>query len=681
MYPARIRGGTLRTMSPSERVLDLRRTLERAIERYYVDDAPEISDTEYDMLLRELTDLEAAHPELVTPDSPTQRIGAPPQKGFAPHTHSRPMLSLDNAFTEEELRAFDERIRKVLGREEIEYFVELKFDGLSMALQYEDGRLILAATRGDGTTGETVTHNARTVHGIPLQLPLKVQGRLEVRGEVLMLKSVFERLNRARAERGEQVFANPRNAASGGMRQLDSRLTAQRRLSFFAYSIAEGAETVTSQSEAMANLASLGFGTRSEAQLCMGIEAVVARVAALQELRASLPFGIDGVVIKVNSFAEQAEMDFTSRFPRWAIAYKFAAEEAFSIVEAVTFQVGRTGAVTPVAELQPVQVGGVTVRRATLHNMSELTRKDVRVGDTVIIRRAGDVIPEVVGPDLSRRPTHAVPVPTPARCPECDTELIQDEGMVVLRCPNRHCPAQISAKLVHFASRLALDIESLGEKQVDRFVELGYLSDLPSIYRLPQHRAALVELDRMGESSTQRLIDAILASKTRPLDRLLFGLGIRFVGDRTARDLARRFGTLAAFRGASYEDLIGIADIGPRTAEEIASWLQDDSNQSMLDELLALGVQPEEETGPTGDLFAGQTLVFTGKLETLDRTDAETLVVRLGGNAGGSVSSKTSLVVAGPGAGSKLAKAEQLGVKVISEADFIAMLPPGLIDS
>lgn len=662
-------------MNVAERAAFLRGEIERHNRLYYVFDAPEIGDTEYDRLFHELKQIEEEHPELRSPDSPTQRVGVAPLDRFEQHRHLAPMLSLDNAFGEEELRAFDERVRKGLGREKVRYFCELKFDGLSMSLTYEDGLLVRATTRGDGTTGEVVTPNARTVRGIPLRLTEPIPGTIEVRGEVVMFRAVFDEVNRERQARGESPFVNPRNAAAGGMRQLDSRLTAQRKLSFFAYGAIPADNLAESQSALMAKLRELGFAVRQEGRVCEGFDELWAFTEKVQSMRAALPFGIDGAVLKVDRFDEQDALGMTARGPRWATAYKFPAEQAFTTLVRVFNQVGRTGTVTPVAELEPVFVGGVTVSRATLHNYEDLARKDVREGDTVIIQRAGDVIPEVVGAVLEKRIGDPPRPQPPTVCPECGTELVRTEGYIAIRCPNRQCPAQVSAKLIHFASRLAMDIEGLGEKQIVRFLELGYLSDLPSVYRLHRHRSALVELDRMGEQSVTKLLAAIEDSKTRPLNRFIYALGIRFVGDRTAGDLAREFRTLENLRRADYEQLLAVPDIGPRTASEIQEWFEEPENQALLDGLLAEGVAPVEGEAPVGDLFAGQTLVFTGKLEHMAREAAEALVIKLGGKASGSVSKLTTTVVAGPGAGSKLAKAEQLGIPVISEQEFLEMLP------
>ncbi len=674
-------------MDSAARAAELRSTLEQANYRYYVLDAPDMSDSEYDRLFRELVDIETANPELRTPDSPTQRVGTLPVTGFTPHRHLVPMLSLDNAFGEDEVRQFDDRVRRYLGTEgPIEYFAELKFDGASMSLTYEDGLLTIAATRGDGTTGENVLPNAKTIRGIPLRLRETLLGRIEVRGEVVMLKSVFDELNAEKSERGEQVFANPRNAAAGGLRQLDSRQTSERKLNFFAYGV--GAvelglppnELVELQSAALKYLQELGFAIRSEYKVSKGIDGIIEFIQWVGSARPSLPFGIDGVVIKVNSKDLQEQLGNTARGPRWAIAYKFPAEQAFTKLNRIFVQVGRTGNVTPVADLEPVYVGGVTVSRATLHNFDDVERKDVREGDTVIVQRAGDVIPEVVGPVLEKRSPDAVRAMPPTVCPACETPLVRLEGLVFLKCPNsKGCPAQLSSAFKHFVGRKMMDIEGLGEKQIDRFLDLGYLTDLASIYRLKERREDLVGLDRMGESSVENVLSAIEESKTRPLPRLLFALGIPDVGERSAQDLARAFGNLERIRKLTRDDLVLVDGIGDKTARGIEQWLEDEDNQKLLNDLLEAGVAPVEAEAPISDIFEGKTFVFTGKLEKFTREDAEASVMKMGGKAAGSVSAKTHYVVAGPGAGSKLAKAEQLGVAILNEDEFLAMLPEGTL--
>lgn len=666
-------------MSLSERAAELRAQLERANYLYYVLDQPELSDSEYDRLFRELQDLEQEHPDLRTPDSPTQRVGVAPVTNFPQHKHLVPMLSLDNAFGADELRAFDERVKKVLGNKDVEYNAELKFDGLSISLTYQDSLLSVATTRGDGEVGEVVTPNAKTVRGVPLRLRKDVPSVIEVRGEVIMFKENFEKLNMSRAEKGEQVYANPRNAGAGSLRQLDSRITAERKLNFFTYGFGQAPALAETQSGLLDECVELGFAVRKERAVLKGANELLEYLKVWEDRRASLPFAIDGIVIKVNKLDEQEALGFTSRGPRWAIAYKFPAEQAFTKLRSIFAQVGRTGAVTPVADLEPVIVGGATVSRATLHNYEDLHRKDVREGDTVLVQRAGDVIPEVLGPVLDKRPKDACIPEEPTHCPECGQPLTHLEGQVALICTNKACPAQVAAKFRHFVSRGAMDIEGFGEKLIDRFLELALLTDLPSIYRLKDHREELIELDRMGEQSVDNLLRGIEASKDRPLAKFLFGLGIRFVGDRGAYELATHFRTLDALRHADYDQILAVPDVGPRTASEIQEWFEDEHNQAMLDELLALGVKPQEGEAPASDLLNGQTYVFTGTLHRMSREEAEELVVRLGGKAAGSVSKATSFVVAGPGAGSKLTKAEQLGVPVLTEDEFFEKLPKDVL--
>ncbi|ARU45130.1 hypothetical protein CCB81_09555 [Armatimonadetes bacterium Uphvl-Ar2] len=667
-------------MNAAERAAWLRDELHRHNRLYYVDNAPEISDTEYDGLLRELSDLETAHPELLTPDSPTQTVGVAPVAAFGEVRHRVPMLSLDNAFDEAELQAFDQRVRRFLAQDEpVRYVVELKLDGVSLSLTYEDGLLTQAATRGDGTTGEMVTANARTVRGVPLRLAGAAPGLIEIRGEVLMTRADFARLNEEKLARGETPFVNPRNAASGGLRQLDSRLTRERRLRFFGYTFGaiEGPAVPEDQSARLAWLREMGVPVAAHAEECPDIESVIQAIARVQAQRPDLPFDIDGVVIKVADGALRERLGDTARGPRWAIAYKFPAEQAMTRMHAITWQVGRTGLVVPVAELDPIYVGGVTISRATLHNPSELRRKDVRVGDTVIVQRAGDVIPEVVGPVLERRPDGTEPVPVPTECPVCGTPLLYGEGDILLRCSNkRACPAQLLAGLIHFVSRGAMDIAGLGEKQIQFFLDKGWISDIPSLYELGRHREAMVNEPGLGQQSVDNILAAIEESKTRPLSRVIIGLGIRFVGEKTSIDLATAFGNLDALAEADEARLQAVPDIGERTAAEIVTWFADDESQTLLERLKAHVNPTLADLEPLGDQFAGQTVVFTGKLETMTREEAEAYVRRHGGTPAGSVSKKTNLVVYGPGAGSKLAKAEQLGVPLMTESEFCEQYRP-----
>lgn len=666
-------------MDVRERISFLAATLEHHNRLYYQENRSEISDTEYDRLLRELQELEQAHPELADPNSPTKRVGSKPVDGFDQADHLVPMLSLDNAFSIEEVSAFVDRAKRGLADRGVAYFCEYKLDGASLSLSYENGRLVRALTRGDGATGEVVTENARTLRGVPLVLAEPVEGLVEIRGEVVMHREVFKQLNSERLDKGLQVFANPRNAAAGGLRQLDSRATAARQLNFYAYAMGAGDLGVGSQSELNRRLRSLGFAVQSSSVRLTELGEIERFLNQTLAERPNLPFEIDGVVIKLDDLADQQSLGSTARGPRWAIAYKFPAEQAYTRLNRVFWQVGRTGVLTPVADLEPVYVGGVTVTRATLHNFEDWVRRDVREGDTVVVRRAGDVIPEVVGAVLEKR-LPSFPEPSePSSCPVCDSALFRKPGEIYLRCQNRQCSAQTSAQIRHFVSRGAMDIEGLGEKLIDRLLDLGFLTDLPSIYRLHHAAAELADLDRMGAQSVGKLMEAIEASKTRALDKFLFGLGIPQVGEKASYDLARVFGSLDAIRKAHYDDLIVLNDIGPRTASEIEQYFEDDQNRQMLDDLLVLGVTPSEVKGPTDTTFAGKTVVFTGSLEKFDRSAAERLVIELGGKASGSVSSKTSLVVAGPGAGSKLVKAQELGVQVVDEDEFLAMLPAGLL--
>ena len=665
-------------MNPESRIHELRELIQYHNRRYYAEDSPEISDSEFDLLFQELLRLEREHPEFRTDDSPTQKVGFVPVGAFQPYQHRVPMLSLDNAFSEEDLRSFDMRVKRGLNTESVLYFCELKFDGASLSLTYDQGKLVQATTRGDGVAGEGITENARVVQGVPAEIEWK--SPIEIRGEVVMLKSVFEELNRKRIESGEQVFANPRNAASGGLRQIDSRMTADRKLTFFGYSVGFAEPDIAeSQSKTIDTLASWGVNVWREHCVCESIEDVIRFVNHIESIRAELPFGIDGVVVKVDSLELQAKLGSTARGPRWAIAKKFAAEQAFTLLRDISLQVGRTGVVTPVAELEPVSVGGVTVSRATLHNFDDLARRDVRVGDTVIIQRAGDVIPEVVGAVLEKRHADALPAAEPTHCPVCGTTLTRATGIVFLKCPNsKGCSAQLRGTLEHFVGRKMMDIEGLGEKQIERFLELGLLTNVASIYRLKEREAELLALDRMGEQSVSNLLKAIEDSKTRPLARLVFAFGIPEVGERTAQDLARAFGTLDQIQHAGAEQLIALDGFGPRTVEAIRGWFEDPDHISLLEDLKELGVAPPPDAKVEGGVFAGKTFVFTGKLERFTREAAEEVVQSLGAKASGSVSVKTHYVVAGPGAGSKLVKAEQLGVPVLSEEEFLQMLPEGV---
>ncbi len=665
--------------SPRQRVAELRRQINEHNVRYYVYDDPVISDTEYDALLRQLEALEAEHPELITPDSPTRRVGATPQSELATVRHRVPMLSLANAMNTDELRAFDERVRRALGTDApIEYVAEPKLDGVAVELTYEAGRLVQGSTRGDGFIGEDVTANLRTIRAIPLTLQGAVDPPrlLEVRGEVFMHYDEFEALNLRRADMGEPLFANPRNSAAGSLRQLDSRVTASRPLRFYCYGrgTIEGV-TFANQLEFLKTLPEWGIPVNLEYRCCEGIEEVIGFYKELEIRRKSLPYDIDGLVVKVNEFILQVELGERSRSPRWAIAGKFKAQQATTVVEEIEASVGRTGAVTPVAHLRPVNVGGVTVSRATLHNQDEIDRKDVRVGDTVLVQRAGDVIPEVVQVIREKRPAGARKYILPTTCLVCGHEVYRPPDEAIARCVNLGCPAQVQGRFLHFVSKSALDIDGLGEKLVAQLIETGKVKSLVDIYRLTYDD--LVDLERMGPKSAENLLIAIEASKETTFARFVYALGIRNVGEHLAAVLEKAYsGNLQRFITATREELEAINEVGPIVAEGIVRFIQDESNLAVIQALLAAGVQVllPETAEEVPALLAGQTFVFTGSLGRLTRQEAGATVERLGGRAASSVSKKTSYVVAGPGAGSKLEKARQLGVRVISEEEFLDLI-------
>ncbi|MBK1691530.1 NAD-dependent DNA ligase LigA [Ectothiorhodospira mobilis] len=670
--------------SARQRAAWLRRQLDHHDYRYYVLDDPEIPDAEYDALLRELRELEAAHPDLVTPDSPTQRVGGQPLEGFEPARHLQRMLSLDNAFDEAEVRAFDQRIRQRLDRDEaIPYAVEPKLDGLAVSLLYEGGRLVRGATRGDGTTGEDITANIRTLRAIPLHL--RGGGhprRMEVRGEVYMEKARFEALNARARARGEKVFVNPRNAAAGSLRQLDPRITARRPLSFFAYGVGflEGDPLAATQSGTLERLGEWGLRVCPQRDVVTGVEGCLAYYRRMQEARGDLPYEIDGVVYKVDDLRLQRELGQVSRAPRWAIAHKYPAQEQTTVLREVEFQVGRTGAVTPVARLEPVFVGGVTVSSATLHNMDEIRRKDVRTGDTVIVRRAGDVIPEVVGVVRDRRPPDAREITLPEACPVCGSAIVRPQGEAVARCSGGlYCPAQRREAIKHFASRRAMDIDGLGDKLVEQLVDRGLVSHVDDLYRLDA--ATLAGLERMGEKSAANLMAALEKSRHTTLARFIFALGIREVGEATARALAARFGRLDALMAADEADLMEVPDVGPKVAAHVAAFFAQPHNREVIQRLRAAGVHWEEAPAGEGRGDAapalpleGRTYVLTGTLQAMTREQAAARLRALGARVSGSVSKKTTAVIAGEAAGSKRDKAEALGVPVLDEPAFLRLI-------
>ncbi len=669
--------------SAAARVLELREQLEHHNYRYHVLDDPEVSDAEYDRLLRELKTLEDENPDLITPDSPTQRVGATPVSELQEVVHARPMLSLDNAFADEDVAAFDRRVRERLEDvEQIEYSAEPKLDGLAISFRYESGRLVQAATRGDGLRGEDVTHNVRTIKAVPTVLRGAPPKLLEVRGEVFMLIAGFKAMNQRALERGERTFVNPRNAAAGSIRQLDPRAAAGKPFDVFFYGVGETDWKLPARhSEALEQLKQWGLKISPLLKVVQGAAGCLQYYRDIGAKRATLPYEIDGVVYKVNRFVQQRELGFVARAPRWAIAHKFPAHEENTLVKGVEFQVGRTGALTPVARLEPVFVGGVTVSNATLHNMDEVRRKDVRIGDTVVIRRAGDVIPEVVKVIVERRPQDAREVELPAKCPVCGSAVEREEGEAVARCTGGlYCPAQRKEAIRHFAGRRALDIDGLGTRIIDQLVE----SD-PPLVRSPADlyeltASQLAALDRMGEKSAENLVNAIADSKKHAtLPRFLYGLGIRDVGEATAAALANHFGSLKELQEATEEQIQEVPDVGPVVAAHVYKFFQEQHNRDVIAALIRhvhLQAQARKAASGEGPL-AGKTFVLTGSLDSMSRDQASERIVALGGKVAGSVSKKTSYVVAGAEAGSKLAKAQELGVAVLDEKEFLKLLESG----
>uniref|UniRef100_E6PEP0 DNA ligase (NAD(+)) n=1 Tax=mine drainage metagenome TaxID=410659 RepID=E6PEP0_9ZZZZ len=661
-------------MTARERVDSLRAQLDEANYRYYVLDAPTIADARYDALMRELRELEEAHPELQSDLSPTRRVGAAPSTRFAPVEHGTPMLSLANAFSSEELRAFDERVRKLLGESEVGYICELKIDGLAVAVRYRDGAFVQGATRGDGRVGEEVTENLRVIPGVPLRLRERVSGPFEARGEIYLRRSDFNALNLRREREGAPRFANPRNAASGGLRQIDPLQTRERRLSFFAYTLVEPPSEIATQHAALERLRALGFPVNPNVRAAASIEEAVAFCEEWERRRDELDYEIDGVAIKVDRFDYQARLGTVARDPRWAVALKFKAREATTKLEDITVSVGRTGTLNPNAVLAPVEIGGITIRNATLHNEAYIASNDIRIGDTVIVVRAGDVIPRVVGPIRELRTGKERSFHLPTKCPVCGADVDRPEGEAMARCTNASCPAQLVERLRHFASRGAMDIEGLGDVLAEQLVSNGFVEEFADLYALDSTR--LAAMDRLGAKSASNLVAAIAASKERGLTRLLVGLGIRYVGEQTAAILARDFRTMAALAEADEAVLQRSEGIGPEVAASVRLFFEQKRNRAALEALAAAGVAMEERgSAPVADsALKGKRFVLTGTLATMTRDEAKAALDHLGARTSESVSAKTDYLVAGAEAGSKLQRARELDVPVLDEETFCTML-------
>jgi len=663
-------------MTPKKEIEKLRAELERHNRLYYLEAAPEISDFEFDQRLKRLGELEAAHPEYADPNSPSQRVGGAPMTGdFVTVIHDPPMLSIENAYTLEELHEWDARVKKGLGVDEVEYEAELKIDGVSIDLLYENGALARAATRGDGVRGDDVTVNVRTVRALPLKITTKLK-RVEVRGEIYISAGDFKILNDQLEEAGQPVLANPRNAAAGSLRQKDPKLVAQRRLSAFVYHlVATDDVRVASQSQAYEILESMGFPLNPKRDVFEGMAAVEAFIEAIREQRHSLTFDIDGIVIKVNRRAQQQELGATSKAPRWAIAFKYPPEAAETVVRAINLYVGRTGAVTPVAEFDPVHIGGTKVVNASLHNFDEVARKDVRVGDAIVVEKGGDIIPKVVDVLIAKRPAGTKPVALPTHCPACGEPLHRFEGEVAIRCINQGCPAIVRESLFHFGARKAMDIEGLGYQTITQLLDAGLITDYASLYELPE--AEVAKLPGKGELSARKLIEGIEKSKMAELSRVIFAIGIRMVGERAAKLLANRFGSIDALMNASAEELVEVDEIGPKVAESITFYFSVPANRERMAKMQRLGVAPAHVAAVRGDRLAGKTLVVTGTLARYSRDEIHKLIEREGGKPSGSVSAKTAYLVAGEAAGSKLEKARSLNVPILTEDEFLAMIGDG----
>jgi len=656
---------------PAREIETLRNQLRRHEHLYYVLDKPEITDAEYDELMRKLQALEAEHPDLATPDSPTRRVGGKAREGFVKVRHSSPMLSLDNALNEQELRDFDRRVRELLGSAEFRYAAELKMDGLSMAARFENGRFQEAVTRGDGEVGEDVTENARTIRSLPLTVPTALP-HFEVRGETVMNRRAFERLNAERDERGLSRFANPRNAAAGSLRVLEPQITASRRLDFYTYFfLVDGQPARPSHWESLEEMARLGFKVNPYRRLCASVDEALEFCAHWEAKREELPYEIDGVVLKVDSVEQQRRLGYTAKAPRWAVAYKYPARQAVTSVESIEVQVGRTGTLTPVARLKPVEVSGVTVSRATLHNEDEIERLGLQLGDAVVVERSGDVIPKVVR--VSAQGSYRRPFQMPTHCPICGGRVVREEGEAASRCVNTNCPARLKESILHFSSRGVMNIDGLGEALVDQLVDKGLVKSVADLYGLDVE--TLMQLERMGKKSANNLVRNIENSKRNPLPRVLTALGIRFVGERTAVFLAEAFGSLDRIVVADEDELQEAEEVGPKVAAAIVEFFGEPRNRELVERLRAAKLQfTYQSTRPKGGPLRGLTFVLTGTLPSMSREDAKKMIETAGGKVSSAVSKKTDYVVAGEDAGTKLAKAQELGVPVVTEAELIGML-------
>ncbi len=659
---------------PAVEIENLREELRRHEHLYYVLDEPQITDAEYDALMRRLRQLEDQFPELAAPDSPTQRVGGKPREGFVKVRHSSPMMSLDNALNEGELRDFDRRVRELLGGAAYRYVAELKLDGLSMAAHYRDGQFVQAVTRGDGTVGEDVTENARTIRSLPLRANTRLEA-FETRGEAIMNRRAFDRLNAGRDERGLARFANPRNAAAGSLRVLEPQITAARRLDYFAYLLlTDGRPAYDSHWQSLEELSRMGFKVNPNRRLCANVEEALAFCAEWEARRNDLPYEIDGVVLKVDSVEQQRTLAFTAKAPRWAIAFKYAARQAVTAVEGIELQVGRTGALTPVARLRPVEVGGVTVARATLHNEDEIERLGLEIGDDVVIERSGDVIPKVVR--VHALGSYRRKFQMPSQCPVCGGTVVREEGESARRCINTNCSARLKESILHFASRGVMNIDGMGEALVDQLVDRGIVASVADLYDLTAGK--LLSLERMGPKSAANILRNIENSKSNPLPRVLTALGIRFVGERTAELLAEEFGGLDMIAAAGAEELQDAPEVGPKVAESVFQFFREPRNQELVNRLRAAGLRFEYQSArPSGGALDGLTFVLTGTLPTLTREEAKRLIEIAGGKVSGSVGKKTNYVVAGEDSGSKLAKARALGVQVVNEAQLLELIKIG----